>query len=105
MYTILGVDFGTSNSCVSIFKDGRFKIIQNEYGKYTTPTCTGVGDLNKCNTQSYVAAVNEAGLCGKKDWRMPNVDELRNWAHTGLGLPAVDGNYFPNRIYIFQQSF
>jgi molecular chaperone DnaK (HSP70) len=39
MYTILGVDFGTSNSCVSIFKDGRFKIIQNEYGKYTTPTC------------------------------------------------------------------
>lgn len=39
MYTILGVDFGTSNSCVSIFKDGHFKIIQNEYGKYTTPTC------------------------------------------------------------------
>jgi len=72
--------------------------------KYTTPTCTGVGDVNKCNTQSYVVAVNEAGLCGKNDWRMPNVDELRNWAHTGLGLPAVDGNYFPNTSNYFYWS-
>ena len=72
--------------------------------KYSTPTCTGVGDVNKCNTQSYLAAVNEAGLCSKKDWRIPNVDELRNWAHTGFVLPAVDGNYFPNTSNYFYWS-
>lgn len=64
----------------------------------TGPTCTGVADVNKCNTQSYVAAVNEAGLCGKTDWRMPTVDELRNLAHTGRNDPAIDTNYFPNTV-------
>lgn len=39
MSTILGVDFGTSNSCISIFRGQDYKIIQNEYGKYTTPSC------------------------------------------------------------------
>ncbi len=69
-------------------------------------TCTGVADNTKCNTQSYVTAVNAAGLCGKKDWRMPTVDELRNLAHTGLiqtseiGSPTIDVNYFPNTAYL-----
>jgi hypothetical protein len=62
----------------------------------TGPTCTGVADVNKCNTASYVTAVNAAGLCGKKDWRMPTVDELRNLAHTGRTNPAIDTDYFPN---------
>jgi hypothetical protein len=57
-------------------------------------TCRGVADETKCNTQSYVAAVNAVGLCGKKDWRMPTVDELRNLAHTGR--TAIDADYFPN---------
>ena len=62
----------------------------------TGPTCSGVTDVAKCNTQSYVTAVNAVGLCGKKDWRLPTVDELRNLAHTGRTNPAIDTNYFPN---------
>ncbi len=59
--------------------------------------CKGVADENKCNTQSYVTAVNTAGLCGKKDWRMPTVDELRSLHHAGSATdPAIDTGYFPN---------
>ncbi len=69
-------------------------------------TCKGVVNETKCNTQSYVTAVNAAGLCGKKDWRMPTVDELRNLTHTGLiqtsgsSSPAIDVNYFPDTAYL-----
>ena len=62
-----------------------------------SPTCTGVADLNQCNTHSYVTAVNAAGLCGKQDWRLPTLDELRGLAHMGHSLsPSIDINYFPN---------
>jgi L1 cell adhesion molecule like protein len=36
---ILGVDFGTSNSCCSYFDGDRSKIIINEYGNEIYPTC------------------------------------------------------------------
>jgi len=36
---ILGVDFGTSNSCCSYFDGERSKIIINEYGNEIYPTC------------------------------------------------------------------
>lgn len=35
---ILGIDFGTSNSCCSYFDGKKFNIIPNEYGNYTYPT-------------------------------------------------------------------
>jgi hypothetical protein len=60
-------------------------------------TCKGTAQ-NKCNTQSYVAAVNQEGLCGKTDWRMPNTDELRSLLHFGLNAPTIDSNYFPNTV-------
>jgi hypothetical protein len=60
------------------------------------PTCTGVADVNKCNTQSYITAVNSAGLCGKKDWRMPTVEELHSLLNMGTWPRVDDTNYFPN---------
>jgi hypothetical protein len=65
-------------------------------GTEASSTCKGVADETKCNTASYVTAVNAAGLCGKKDWRMPTVEELRNLAHTGRTNPTIDTDYFPN---------
>jgi hypothetical protein len=41
------------------------------------------------NAASYVAAVNTAGLCGFKDWRMPSVDELLSIAYISEDVASV----------------
>ncbi len=53
-----------------------------------------------CDTQSYVAAVNAAALCGHHDWRLPTIGELETLVDYGVPYegsgPAIDTNYFPN---------
>jgi len=44
-----------------------------ENGEANGGTCSN----SVCDTQSFVAAVNSAGLCGYTDWRMPTVTELQ----------------------------
>jgi len=55
--------------------------------------CTG----SACDTWHYVKAVNEAGFCGYKDWRVPSknelfsVSDLRRAKHP----PTMNTNFFP----------
>ncbi len=51
---------------------------------------------NYCDTAGYVAAANNASLCGASDWRMPRIGELRSLVHYGRAGPAIDTDYFPN---------
>ncbi|MDH5665298.1 MAG: DUF1566 domain-containing protein [Nitrosopumilus sp.] len=56
--------------------------------------CTG----SKCDTYSYVNTVNEKGLCGFKDWRLPKRVELgtivnRAFSKTGT---TINPEFFPN---------
>ncbi len=53
-----------------------------------------------CTTESFVASVNDAGLCGFNDWRLPTREELRTIVtYNAVGAaPAVDSSYFPNMV-------
>lgn len=60
--------------------------------------------IGSCDTYSYVNAVNEAGLCGAKDWRLPVLEELRSLldytviGRWGSANPAIDKSYFPHTL-------
>jgi len=55
-------------------------------------------DPVSCDTEKYVATVNAAGLCGHKDWRMPDKEALRSivdYSGPAYGQ-CIDTGYFPN---------
>jgi hypothetical protein len=56
------------------------------------------GKTSECDTYAYVKAVNAAGWCGAKDWRMPTVDELFSIASLNRINPSIDIQYFPNTL-------
>ena len=37
-YNVMGIDLGTTNSCVSVWKNGQISIVPNEVGKMITPS-------------------------------------------------------------------
>ncbi|MBB1073112.1 DUF1566 domain-containing protein [Rhodoferax sp. 4810] len=47
-------------------------------------------------TANYVSTVNNTGLCGFNDWRMPSVKELVSIVNYNSYDPAIDANYFPD---------
>ncbi|GBL04825.1 DUF1566 domain-containing protein [Glaciecola sp. KUL10] len=50
-----------------------------------------------CNTQAYIQAVNEQGLCSFFDWRVPSPDELMSLLHFGkTSAPLIDTDFFLN---------
>lgn len=71
-----------------------------ENGGEAGPAGGGQCALARCDTDAFVAAVNEAGLCGRDDWRMPSRDEaltLLDPARIGKGA-ALDPAYFPQAV-------
>ncbi len=49
-----------------------------------------------CNMEEFSVRVNQQGLCGFKDWRVPTLTELVSLTHYGRSYPAIDTNYFPD---------
>lgn len=39
---VIGIDLGTTNSLVSVYRDGRAELIPNELGQYMTPSCVSL---------------------------------------------------------------
>ena len=75
---------------------------------FGAPNCS---TQNNCNTDAFTNAVNANGLCGKNDWRMPTIDELKGLLTTEstINQPLnellnIDANYFPNTSYWYWSS-
>lgn len=51
-----------------------------------------------CSTEFYVGIVNERGLCGANDWRVPTQVELLTLVHAGKSKPTIDTSFFPNTV-------
>jgi hypothetical protein len=63
-------------------------------------TCYGYSSsasVSYCNTEAYVNRVNNAGLCGGNNWRLPTQDELLSIVSYVDGTSIViDAGFFPN---------
>ena len=55
--------------------------------------------LPQCNTLAFVDKVNETGICGYKDWVLPDQEQLLSLPHYGRLQPAIDTDYFPRTAF------
>lgn len=63
-------------------------------GRQDGGECSG----SACDTHAYVQAVNEEGLCGYSDWRMPTRTELRSIVDYQATFPSIPTAHFPNTV-------
>ena len=57
-------------------------------------TCATAGH---CDTEKFLQDVNAVGMCGRSDWRMPTIGELKSLVWLGA-RPTIAGGYFPNTV-------
>lgn len=65
-------------------------------------TCSTPGE---CDTGNYRRQVNEAGLCGRNDWRIPTIRELQSIVDFGRMYPSIDTGYFPDIPFVFEREY
>ena len=60
MAKVIGIDLGTTNSCVSVMEGDQAKVIENSEGKRTTPSVVAYGDEIKVGDSAKNQAVTNA---------------------------------------------
>jgi molecular chaperone DnaK len=110
MAKIIGIDLGTTNSCVAVIEGGTAQVVPNKEGGRTTPSIVGFTDKNErlvgqiakrqavTNSQNTVYAVKR--LIGRK-FDSPEVQQAKEFLP--YQLTASDGNDV--RIHILGRDY
>jgi hypothetical protein len=82
---------------VKVNDPGHLRYHGHTYTWYLTGRGSQNGGLclgSVCDTNGFVQAVNDQGLCGANDWRVPNLRELQGIAKYSRLGPAMDRTFF-----------
>ena len=89
--TAIGIDLGTTYSCVGVFRDGKVEILTNDIGLYTTPSYVSfndeerfVGDnaLNQIAKNPTNTVFDSKRMIGKKFSDKTIQDDMKLWPFT-----------------------
>lgn len=67
-------------------------------GSVGVPGSGSCRTIGRCDTEKFVVDVNAAGLCGRRDWRMPTLKELESIVDFSSYSQAIDSTWFPNTL-------
>lgn len=90
MWEVKTSDFSLhSSSNTYIWYDKQSGVANNAYSR----NCSF---YDFCNTDLYIEVVNDIGLCGYYDWRLPSFTELSSLKQFRENEPLIDTDFFPN---------
>jgi heat shock protein 1/8 len=102
----IGIDLGTVNSCVGVFRSGKVEIIANDQGNRTTPSMVAFNDAerligdaarNQASSNSKNTVYDAKRLIGRKFTDQVVKDELGNLSYNVVkgqdDKPLIDVQY------------
>jgi L1 cell adhesion molecule like protein len=114
----IGIDLGTVNSCVCVFRNGNAEIIANEQGNRTTPSMVAfneterlIGDAarNQATSNSKNTVYDAKRLIGRKFTDQVVKNELANLSYNVVkgtdDKPLIDVQYIFSRRNFINGSF
>ncbi|VEL15842.1 unnamed protein product, partial [Protopolystoma xenopodis] len=101
----IGIDLGTTYSCVGVFQHGKVEIIANDQGNRTTPSYVAFTDTERLigDAAKNQVAMNPSNtvfdakrLIGRRFEDAPVQDDMKHWSFTVVsegGKPKIKVNY------------
>ncbi|XP_074270749.1 heat shock cognate 70 kDa protein-like [Silene latifolia] len=100
----VGIDLGTTYSCVAVWQDDRVEIITNDLGNRTTPSCVafiehqrliGEGAINKATINPTNTIYDAKRLIGRQFNDQVVQDDMKLWPFTVIAQEVENGNKKP----------